>query len=211
MKNNISNSIRTGIILSLFSMLCLQLNAQIIFSNSIYTVNFSNTYHEPLWVSYKLYRGGGDCDRKSFHFINDQASLLTATNIDYSKSGYDKGHLANAEDFAFDCTKDEMTFRYYNCLPQTPNLNRGVWKTYETRIREWSQTDSLLIICGGVFGEKRIRTISVPDYCWKVVQSLSTRKILFCGWFTNTDHASAEIISYPELINRTHYELKLKD
>jgi endonuclease G len=189
---------------------CANITAQIIFHTSTYTVNFSNQYHEPLWVSYKLYHGGGECDRKTFHFINDNEQLQTATNKDYSKSGYDKGHLANAEDFAFDCTKDELTFRYYNCLPQTPNLNRGVWKTYETQIREWSQSDSLLIICGGVFSNKKIKNITVPDYCWKVVQSLTTKKILFCGWFTNTDSATEEDINYTELLKRTGYQLHLK-
>ena len=167
------------LILILLSILCFHIEGQIIYQTSVYTVNFSNKFHEPLWVSYKLYQGGGECERKSFHFINDIESLQTATNNDYSKSGYDKGHLANAEDFANDCTKDELTFRYYNCLPQTPNLNRGIWKTYETKIREWSQSDSLLVICGGVFGGQKIKNISVPDFCWKVVQSLSSKKILF--------------------------------
>lgn len=197
-------------ILILLSVLCIHIEAQIIYKTSIYTVNFSNNFHEPLWVSYKLYHGGGECERKSYHFINDRENLQTATNSDYSKSGYDKGHLANAEDFAYDCTKDELTFRYYNCLPQTPNLNRGIWKTYETKIREWSQYDSLLIICGGVFSTQKIKNISVPDFCWKVVQSLSSKKILFCGWFTNTDAASEEDISYNELIKRTGYQLTIK-
>lgn len=197
-----------NLILIFLSVVSIQLHAQLITHTGIYTVNFSNQYHEPLWVSYKLYRRGGECGRKAFRFINDKDSLQTATNKDYAKSGYDKGHLANAEDFAYDCTLDELTFRYYNCLPQTPNLNRGVWKVYETRIREWSQSDSLLIICGGTFGCRRIGRISVPDYCWKVVQSLSTKKILFCGWFTNTNKATKEDISFSELINRTGYQLQ---
>ena len=192
------------------SILCFQAKSQIIVHTSIYTVNFSNALHEPLWVSYKLYHGGGDCSRKGFHFLNDIDSLKTATNKDYSKSGYDKGHLANAEDFAYDCTKDELTFRYYNCLPQTPNLNRGVWKSKETLIRQWSRSDSLLIVCGGAFSTKKIQNIFVPDYCWKVVQSLSTKKILFCGWFTNTNSATEENISFNELLKRTGYNILLK-
>lgn len=193
-----------------FAILCIQVKSQIIVHTSIYTVNFSNALHEPLWVSYKLYHGGGDCSRNGFHFLNDIKSLKTATNKDYSKSGYDKGHLANAEDFAYDCTKDELTFRYYNCLPQTPNLNRGVWKSKETLIRQWSRSDSLLIVCGGTFSTKKIHNIFVPDYCWKVVQSLSTKKILFCGWFTNTNPATEENISFNELLKLTGYEILLK-
>ncbi len=184
--------------------------AQSIVRTPIYTVNFSNALHEPLWISYKLYRGGGECSRAGFRFHNDIDSLQTATDKDYARSGYDKGHLANAEDFAYNCTYDEMTFRYYNCLPQTPNLNRGVWKTNETLVRQWSQSDSLLVVCGGSFGKKKIGRVAVPDYCWKVVQSLSNKKILFCGWFTNTSTATVEEVSVAELLKRTGLVIELK-
>lgn len=192
-------------------VLCGNTTAQSIVHTTIYTVNFSNNLHEPLWISYKLYRGGGECSRTKFRFHNDIDSLQTATDKDYARSGYDKGHLANAEDFAYDCTKDEMTFRYYNCLPQTANLNRGVWKINETLIRQWSQSDSLLIVCGGTFGIKKIGRIAVPDYCWKVVQSLSNKKVLFCGWFTNTNHATVTEIPLTELLKRTGEQIQLKE
>ncbi|HTJ50959.1 MAG TPA: DNA/RNA non-specific endonuclease, partial [Cyclobacteriaceae bacterium] len=115
--------------------------AQLIINKGIYKVNFSNKFHQPRYVSYKLYKGGGTCDRSSFSFTNDNAKAETATDNDYTGNGYDKGHMANAEDFAFDCTKDELTFRYYNCLPQTVNLNRGLWKRNETDVRKWSQKE----------------------------------------------------------------------
>ena len=207
MQNHFKTSLFTLLALCL---LCGNIAAQSIVRTPIYTVNFSNALHEPLWVSYKLYRGGGECSRAGFRFHNDIDSLQTATDKDYARSGYDKGHLANAEDFASDCTKDELTFRYYNCLPQTPNLNRGVWKTNETLVRQWSQSDSLLVVCGGSFGKRKIGRIAVPDYCWKVVQSLSTKKVLFCGWFTNTSSASVEEVSVAELLKRTGLVIELK-
>jgi endonuclease G len=207
MQNHFKSNLFTLLALSL---LCGNIVAQSIVRTPIYTVNFSNTLHEPLWVSYKLYRGGGDCSRAGFHFYNDIDSLQTARNKDYARSGYDKGHLANAEDFASDCTKDELTFRYYNCLPQTPNLNRGVWKTNEEQVRGWSQSDSLLVVCGGTFGKKKIGRIAVPDCCWKVVQSLSSRKVLFCGWFYNTSSATMEEVPFTELLKRTGLMIELK-
>ena len=182
---------------------------QIIVDKGIYKANFSNDFREPRYVSYYLYKGGGDCDRSKFSFINDDDRLETATDLDYKGSNYDKGHLANAQDFAFDCVKDELTFRYYNCLPQTANLNRGVWKVKETQIREWSQTEKLYIICGGFFGNKKIGKITVPSYCWKVVQSVSSRKVLFCGWFSNADQATLEEISVTELENRLNSRIIL--
>ena len=207
MQNHYKTSLFTLLALCL---LCGNIAAQSIVRTPIYTVNFSNALHEPLWISYKLYRGGGTCGRAKFRFHNDIDSLQTATDKDYAHSGYDKGHLANAEDFAYDCTKDELTFRYYNCLPQTPNLNRGVWKSNEEQVRAWSQSDSLLVICGGSFGKKKIGRVAVPDYCWKVVQSLSNKKVLFCGWFTNTSMATVEEVSFAELLKRTGMVIELK-
>ena len=194
---------RKTIITSLFILLVwLTGFSQIIVDKGIYIANFSNDLHEPRYISYYLYKGGGDCDRAKFHFKNDDTRLQTAIDADYKGSNYDKGHLANAEDFAFDCEKDELTFRYYNCLPQTANLNRGPWKTNETLIRKWSQTDKLYIICGGFFGNTKVGNIAVPSYCWKVVQSVSSKKVLFCGWFSNTTKATIEEIPVTELEKR---------
>ena len=190
--------------LSLIIFICISLNSfsQITVNKGIYKANFSNTLHEPRYVVYYLYRGGGSCNNDGYSFRNDDNRLECAADSDYANRGYDKGHLANAEDFAFDCTKDELTFRYYNCLPQTVNLNRGVWKTKETQIRKWSQTEKLYIICGGYFGKTKIGRIAVPSHCWKVVQSVATKKVLFCGWFGNSTPATFEEISVAELEKR---------
>jgi endonuclease G, mitochondrial len=200
------------LISSLFIILCVWHAgfSQIIVNKGIYKVNFSNTFHEPRYVSYTLSRGGGDCDRSGFRFKNDdEPALETATDDDYKGTGYDKGHLANAEDFAFDCDKDELTFRYYNCLPQTVNLNRGVWKTNETQVRKWSQNEKLYIICGGFFGSKKIGNIAVPSHCWKVVQSVKTKKVLFCGWFSNTSNATVDTLTVVELEHKLQSRIKL--
>ena len=156
-----------------------------VLNNGTYKSYFNYTLKEPVYVSYTLYHGGGDCDRSEYNFKND-TKIKMARQKDYAHSGYDQGHLTNAEDFAYDCEMDEETFRFYNCLPQTPNLNRGIWKVWEEKIREKSQTDSLEIVCGGKFGKKTIGDkVAVPDYCFKIVKSLKTNTILHVLWFTN--------------------------
>ena len=96
---------------------------------------------------------------------------------DYNHSGYDIGHMANAEDFASDCEKEKVTFYFYNALPQKPKLNRGCWSRVEAQIRKESQTDSLLIICGGFQFDSKIGNISVPSNCFKIVKNLSNHAI----------------------------------
>ena len=161
-----------------------------------------------MYVKYKLYKGGGDCDRNQFDFIIDDIPN-TATSFDYNHSGFDQGHLCNAEDFAYDCMKEAITFRFYNCIPQYPNLNRGIWKSYEHKIRKLSQTDSLLIFCGGIYNDQKIPNtkVYIPDKCWKVVYSLSSGDILYCLLFTNKQNENTvENITLEQLEYLTGYK-----
>ena len=85
----------------------------------------------------------------------------------YLKSGYDKGHLAAAQDFAFSRSAMLATFDYVNVLPQVPALNRGAWKRLETKVRKWSQSDTLTIECGGLSFDSKSKM--VPKYFYKIV------------------------------------------
>lgn len=184
-----------------------------IIKNDIYRSYFDIDIRQPLQLNYILHKGGGECNRNKFRFIND-TKIPTATLKNYAKSGFDMGHLANAEDFASDCYKDELTFRFYNCLPQYPNLNRGIWRKWETKIREESHTDSLLIICGATFSNKKTSTnLVVPDYCYKVVKSLITNEIKYVLWFKNVDKEAEkylEILTIEELERRLGFKIDLK-
>ena len=180
----------------------------VVIKTPILESHFYRTTKEPLYVKYLLYKGGGDCDRGSQKFRNDRPEILTATEKDYAKSGYDQGHLANAEDFASDCAKQKLTFVFYNALPQTPNLNRGVWKRYETSIRKWSQSDRLVVICGG-YRFRKVGQLYVPTNCFKVVQNQATGKILFCGTFTNTNKATETDLTEPVLEKTLGYRLPI--
>ena len=184
-----------------------------IIKTKIYKSYFDFETKQPLQLNYILHKGGGECNRSKFRFIND-TKLPTSTVKDYAKSGFDMGHLANAEDFAYDCELDELTFRMYNCLPQYPNLNRGIWKKWETIIREESHRDSLLIICGATFTDKKIgNNVYVPEYCYKVVKSIITDDIKWVLWFKNVKEDAekySEIITLEELERRLGFKIDLK-
>jgi DNA/RNA endonuclease G (NUC1) len=184
--------------------------------NHIYESMFSYTYGQPRYVKYKLYKGGGDCNRTKEHLhfrLDSSAEADGFPNIsvgpkDYAQSGYDEGHMANAEDFAYDCKKEELTFRFYNCIPQTPKLNRGIWKANETTIRRWSQTDSLIIICGGIFNSKCKKINSnlvIPNQCYKVVVSLTTHKVLQSVIFDNNDSPKENQVKLINIEAQVHF------
>lgn len=173
-----------------------------------YKSYFSYAVKNPLYVTYTLKKGGGDCDRSHFHF--NSCGVNTATDADYSHSGYDEGHLANAEDFAYDCALDKNTFCFFNCLPQTARLNRGIWKTWETKLREMSQTQSLFIIAGGIYSNKRIKPTSsviVPDYCYKIVMNPTTKAVLYCLLFPNDQSGNVRQLELAELKTKLGYPL----
>lgn len=150
-----------------------------IIDRGIYKSYFNTQYGTPSFVRYKLWKGGGKVKRTGLQFRQTVSGPL----FRYSRSGYDKGHMAPAADFAH--TREEMaaTFDYVNALPQTPSLNRGEWKRDETRVRKWSQTDSLLIECGGLEFDKLKHQI--PALCYKIVISLSTQDTLLNKRYLN--------------------------
>jgi endonuclease G len=181
-----------------------------VIDEGIYQSYFSYAFKEPVFVKYTLYHGGGPCSRSHFKFHND-TEISTATAQDYFHSGYDEGHLADAEDFAYDCDADEKTFRFFNCVPQTPHLNRGQWKHWETEIRKESQDDSLLIITGSIFGNEVIGDhVYVPVYCWKVAESLTTKSVMHVIICDNTPEAHCDEVSIEVLQSRLGYALPLR-
>lgn len=181
-----------------------------VLDKGIYKSYFSLQLKQPLYVTYNLHKGGGDCDREveNFDFFVD-GFKESADNDDYAGSGFDKGHLCNAEDFAFDCEQEELTFRYYNCVPQTVKMNRGIWKRWETDIRQLSQQKKLFIIAGSIYGKKKLGNdkIGVPTHCYKIVANANTNKIIHILVFPNNKSNTFQIVSLTELKQRLGYKV----
>lgn len=180
----------------LFLLFSLTINAQVIHNYSYvidmhyYKAYYSKTIKASSFVIYKLYKGGGNVDRSLYTF----KGYRDLPYFSYAKTGYDRGHLVPAEDFADEANKMRSTFYYINCIPQTTKLNRGSWKKYETQIRKLSQSDSLLVICGGCDyprgGSENNRL--VPKNCFKIVYDLKTKKCIYSLLFKNDDKAKVE-------------------
>jgi len=168
-----------------------------------YTAHFRKSLKQPTFVTYTLYKAGGECSRAGDRF---KGTYLTVKQSDYDHSGYDEGHLADSKDFAYDCQAQESTFRFYNCVPQTPNLNRGIWKTWETKIRAESQADSLLVICGGVDFVK-VKSLYVPTYCFKIVENLHTQIVTHVLYCTNNSNATCDEVDIAVVYDRLDPEI----
>ena len=203
-------------LLVLISISTFSQSVDTVIDKGIYKSYFSKLTKTPLYVTYKLYQSGAIILwDDEFKFKNDIPSLKTAESIDYKGSGYEKVQLADAEDFSSDSSKEEITFRFYNCVPQTPNLNRNHWKKLEGWIREYQfdNTDSVFVICGVISSSKSKKmgkdSVYIPDYCWKVVKSLSTGEVIRCMLFDNITYAHGEEITIEELKSRIPYKIDL--
>jgi DNA/RNA endonuclease G (NUC1) len=195
--------------LLLLSIISNSQKIDLIVKKEIFSSYFSKELKVPLYTIHYLINGGGDYSRAKLRFINERN---TAKDSDYAKSGYDRGHLVSAEDFAYDNRKQAITFSYYNCFPQTRHLNRGPWKSWENTIRNESKRWPLKIYTGGIYGNRRIRgKVGVPDYCWKVVYNQKTGLILHALIFTNDNIGAVrrttvselkKILTYPVEFNK---------
>ncbi len=167
-----------------FLIISLSMFCQNIFiKTEAYESLFSIEYGQPIYVKYTLSKTSNNCDIKHLKFKKEEVSI---NDSDYNDIGYVIAQMANVEDFKSDCKLAELTYRYYNCIAQTSKLHKGKWKSFEEEIREMAQTDSLLIICGGIYSKNRISNhLAKADWCYKIVYSLKQKRFLFIKIFTN--------------------------
>ena len=119
-----------------------------------YTVSYNSEYRIANWVAYELTATEAKSKKteRSNKFVPDpQVKGSTAMNEDYTRSGYDRGHLAPAGDMKWSAKAMRESFYLSNICPQKPKLNRGIWKDLEEQCRLWAlDNGSLLIVTGPV-------------------------------------------------------------
>ena len=94
-------------------------------------MSYNNKTHTANWVSWQLNRSWiGAADRKN-DFRPDDALPTAWYKVrpnDYTGSGYDRGHIAPSADRTRNDADNSNTFLMSNMVPQSPELNRGVWR-----------------------------------------------------------------------------------
>jgi len=100
---------------------------------------------------------------------------------DYTRSGYDRGHMAPNADFNDTYENAVLTFFIANIWPQTPELNRVKWLKTESETRRLAseyQSVKVLIITDE-FSEKKVANISVPSCFKRRVYDLETGELIY--------------------------------
>src|ERR1035437_2952289 len=144
-----------------------------------FIVGYNKELKQAHWVIYELTRDEVKTKlaKRTNKFISN-TTYQTATDNDYLRSGYDRGHLAPAADMCYNIQAMGECFSYINISPQLATLNRGIWKKLEDKVRGWAVEDSnIYIVTGGIFQDsmKLLGTsnIPIPKYFYKIILDLN--------------------------------------
>lgn len=164
-----------------------------------YVSYFSPETNCPVWVAWELTDSevDGNAKRSNYNFTPDEKVSYShqVTTKDYSRSGYDRGHMCPAGDMAWSGEAMHDCFYMTNICPQLPEVNQKYWEKLERTCRRWAkQEGSVYIICGPIFTSKQHKTIgrehkiAVPDAFFKVILSLKKGKEKGIGfYYTNEE------------------------
>ena len=171
-------------------------------------ISYFNTKHRiPNCVIYELTATQvAQCDapgaekRKNYQFNADPMCSASPQWSDYKHSGYDRGHMAPANDMKWSKTSMEESFYMTNICPQLHALNDGCWRKLELAIHRWAKRDKRLIIAAGPVLKNVMHTIgpdrniSVPAAFYKVVYAPNQGRAI--GFIFNNEKISGGYASH---------------
>ena len=120
-----------------------------------YVLSFNTETLLPNWVAWRLTAEAVDGHVKresvSFHEDFNVAPRYRVIPSDYSRSGYDRGHMCPAGDNKWSFQAMEESFLMTNICPQLHSLNAGDWNNLEIQCRAWAREyGEIYIVCGPI-------------------------------------------------------------
>ena len=143
-----------------------------------YALGYIERHEQPAWVQYVM--TAEEVSRRAAKRGDDfrpdpEIPTGSATPQDYTRSGYDRGHLAPAADMSFSVRTMSESFFMSNMSPQAPQFNRGVWSRLEKQVRHFATRERRIVVVTGPIlpAEKTITIgasrVTVPQYYYKVI------------------------------------------
>lgn len=156
-----------------------------IVAHKAFVLKHDNAAKIPVWVAYTLtpqHSEGLVARQDSFKAdtllqVGERAELN-----DYRNSGYDKGHLANNADMAWELDVDQDSFLLSNMAPQLHAFNAGIWEELEENVRGWAfnRQHTMLVYDGPIYNsqDKTIGNdhVVVPHAFYKIVVDDTTNE-----------------------------------
>lgn len=148
-----------------------------------YTAAYNHRTLVPDWVAWELTAEEVDgTNEGDYSFSRDpDVAFPKASREDYSRSGWDKGHMAPRADMKWSCKALEESYYFTNVCPQNHEMNSQAWRKIEELSRRLAKHyGRVYIVCGPIFDEYRFGKIGqggvqVPDHFFKAL-AVSTNK-----------------------------------
>lgn len=121
-----------------------------------FVVGWSNSLRHPAWVSYHVPRNAKFPVGERPPFKHDKAVWRSPYPEEYTNSKFDRGHMAPNHAIAsrFGADAQKKTFLMSNIAPQTPELNRGIWREIELSVAD---------VWADIYGEIWVTIGSIPS------------------------------------------------
>ena len=138
-----------------------------------YIVSYDTVAKVPEWTAYRLLKVNLNGPIKRTDDFRPDPDLIATERSelrDYESNGYDRGHSAPAQDFAWSLNAMSSTFLLSNMSPQHPSLNRGKWSALENNVRQVAEKfDTCWVITGSVFRQSasKHKTLGVERSGWQ--------------------------------------------
>ena len=181
--------------------------------NDSYLVDFDGGSGVAFWVHYALLES--ECQgpaARSDAFRADGRVLNCPDGQSYRGSGFDRGHLKPAADSKSSNAEMRSSFLMTNMAPQSPNLNRGIWKKLEENVRLWGMMHGEVhVTCGpsdltqGVLASG----VRVPEAFWKVILRAGKDTTCLAFRFPNAAKVQGELSDYLVRVDDLEAELGL--
>ena len=150
-----------------------------------FVLSHDDKAHQPRWVAWVVtaeHVANANLPRTDDYRLDKNLPPgAGAKPADYAHSGYDQGHMSDAEDNAWSQATEELSFLLSNMIPQCPKCNRDTWRTIE----DWTREKALLrgtlyVLSGPVFGPSHTAIggdgVWVPSASWKLVLDLDANR-----------------------------------
>lgn len=173
----------------------------IFLNNPSYGVDYDTESRLATWVHYRLDASEclGTIPRKDDFRADGRVGEDGVDHFAYRGSGYDRGHLKPAADSKSSSTEMSNSFLMTNMAPQTPNLNRGIWKRLEDQTRDWAlEFGSVHVSCGPGFDtyDWLSSCVRVPEGFWKIVLRLTPDTAAIAFYFPNAEQVTGSLTDY---------------
>ena len=184
--------------------------------NESYLVGYSDSMKNPLWAAYRVFDVPSmESGKRPSNFRIDQRTEAKVPSTAFRKTGYDRGHMAPNHAIATRYGIDGQweTFLMSNVIPQTPRINRYLWRDLEARVSRWygRYFGEVWVVTGPVFSEPVERLgsgVAIPSGYYKIVADESGDELRVLAFLVESDcppytRIKSRLVSVDELEEAT--------